>query len=43
MQFRTDPLFSKKLQAFDSDSLKCLFLNVFEVIQPSLRRAAGSR
>ena len=29
--YNTDPLFSKKLQAFDSDSLKCLFVNVFEV------------
>ncbi len=28
-QFATDPLFNKKLQAFDSDSLKSLFLNVF--------------
>lgn len=29
MQFATDPLFSKRLKAFDSDSLKSLFLNVF--------------
>lgn len=37
MQFSTDPLFNKRLQAFDSDSLKSLFLNVFEVIFYSLR------
>ena len=30
-QFAADPLFNKTLQAFDSDSLKSLFLNVFEV------------
>ena len=29
LQFSTDPMFNKRLQAFDSDSLKSLFLNVF--------------
>lgn len=29
-QFIPDPLFHKRLQAFDSSTLKSLFLNVFE-------------
>lgn len=29
-QFIPDPLFNKRLQAFDSGTLKSLFLNVFE-------------
>lgn len=30
-QFLPDPLFHKRLQAFDSNTLKSLFMNVFEV------------
>lgn len=30
-QFLPDPLFQKRLQAFDSNTLKSLFLNAFEV------------
>ena len=38
LQFTTDPLFNKRLLAFDSDSLKCLFLNVFEVLSTRFRQ-----
>lgn len=31
-QFLPDPLFGRRLQAFDSNSLKSLFMNAFEVI-----------
>lgn len=32
MQFADDPLFQRKLKAFDNTSLKGLLLNVFDVI-----------
>jgi hypothetical protein len=37
-QFLPDPLFQKRLQAFDSNTLKSLFLNAFEVTLGIRRR-----
>ena len=42
-QFSADPMFNKRLQAFDSDSLKSLFLNVFEVHPLAFRQETISR
>lgn len=36
-QFLPDPLFHKRLQAFDSNTLKSLFMNVFEVNEKIFR------
>ncbi len=42
-QFLPDPLFQKRLQAFDSNTLKSLFLNAFEVTLRICRRGQTYR
>jgi hypothetical protein len=42
-QFLPDPLFSRRLQAFDSNSLKSLFMNIFGVSLGLARPSTTSR